>query len=245
MNAAGILALLFLASAATALVSGVTGLAGGALLFSCLTYIWSVREAIALHAATQSLSNGIRVGIFWSHIHWAIVARFAVLVVPGAYLGSLSLDAIPTQYLFGLAAIGILLAIFPTKHLPIPTHPNWFILGGFLAGFLGMLIGVVGPIIAPLFLNVKIIKEEFVATKSACQLITQGVKFGFFLGLLGFDYSQYAGEVLWMAGGLTLGTFAAKRILKSVSNRVFRVGIKGLLVATAIQLAYKGIAGTD
>ena len=245
MNAAGILALLFLASAATALVSGVTGLAGGALLFSCLTYVWSVREAIALHAATQSLSNGIRVGIFWSHIHWRIVARFAFLVIPGAYLGSLSLDAIPTQYLFGLAAIGILLAVFPTKYLPIPKHPNWFILGGFLAGYLGMLIGVVGPIIAPLFLNIKIIKEEFVATKSACQLITQGVKFVFFLGFLGFDYTQYTGEVLWMAGGLTLGTFTAKWLLKSVSNRVFTIGIKGLLTATAIQLAYQGIAGTE
>ena len=245
MSPTGIVALLFLASALTALVSGVTGLAGGALLFSCLTYIWSVREAIALHAATQSLSNGIRVGVFWSHIQWRIVARFAVLVAPGAYLGSLSLDALPTQFLFGLAATGILLALLPTKNLPIPTHPNWFLAGGFLAGFLGMMIGVVGPIIAPLFLSIKIVKEEFVATKSACQLITQGVKFCFFLGMLDFDYTKYTAEVLWMAGGLTLGTFAAKRVLKSVSSRMFTVGIKGLLAATAIQLAYKGIAGEE
>lgn len=241
LSSLGILALLFVASVGTALVSGLTGLAGGALLFSCLTYVWSVREAIALHAATQSLSNGIRVGIFWSHIHWPIVVRFAALVVPGAYLGSLGLDALPTSYLFGLAALGILLSVFPTKRLPMPTHRNWFILGGFVAGFLGMIIGVVGPLIAPLFLHVKIVKEEFVATKSACQLITQGVKFVFFLSLLRFDYTQYGAEVCWMAGGLVLGTFGAKRLLKSVSNQLFTTTIKGLLVATALQLVWQGI----
>lgn len=229
------------ASLGASWVSGVTGLAGGTLLFSALTYFWPLQDAMALHAASQTLSNGTRLALFWGNIRWDIVARFTVPILPSAYLGASVLRHAPSDVLFLFVGIGIFAAIaLPKKEEAKGIDERWFWLSGGIAGFLGMVMGVVGPLIAPFFLHLRCTKEEFIATKSACQLITQGVKLVFFIGMLDFSFAKHGNALVLLLLGILSGTALAKRSLGWLSKRGFAWAVRILLAGSALQMCVRG-----
>ena len=68
-----------------------------------------------------------------------------------------------------------------------------FIIVGFISGISSIFIGAVGPLIAPFFLRSDLNKENIIANKAACQIITHLGKIPIFMHFFELDYlAQYS-----------------------------------------------------
>ena len=83
----------------SAVLTSVTGLGGGVLLFSILSSLLSLREAVALHGFLQMVSNGSRMILFFKKINWSIGLRFCLALIPGCFLGVKLFDYLNPSYL--------------------------------------------------------------------------------------------------------------------------------------------------
>ena len=63
---------------ATAVLSGVIGMAGGVLLMAVLVTLLPVASAMILHGAVQAASNGARFLFLREHVMWGILPLYAV-----------------------------------------------------------------------------------------------------------------------------------------------------------------------
>jgi uncharacterized protein len=231
------LALLALGVGLAAVISALFGLAGGTIVFALLSWTLDAKQAIPLHGAVQILSNLSRFGIFWRHIHWRVVGFFSIMLIPGAWLGSLFYNWFNPDLISLLVGIFILLSLFlPEKNRK--NSPDWvLVLIGFLSSFLGMIVAVTGPFIASFFVLNQLSKEDLVATKSVCQAMTQVVKTLVFSWGLGFQFGDYFHLLLILGIATLLGTFAGKFLLAKMSekhynvlNRILLGAIGGLMI---------------
>jgi len=78
------LALLFVVTVIGSLISGLTGMAGGAVILGSLMFFFPAPDALALHGLIQALSNGLRSVVWWRSVHWGVVWRYGCLLLPGA-----------------------------------------------------------------------------------------------------------------------------------------------------------------
>ena len=69
-------------------ISGVTGLAGGVVLFSLLTQKFPLEVVIPLHALCQVVANFNRLLVFRNEIDLKKFFFFSLATFPGAYLGA-------------------------------------------------------------------------------------------------------------------------------------------------------------
>lgn len=212
-----------LAGFISALVSGVTGMAGGTLLLSVLSLFYDPTTTIALHGLLQVFANLSRVVVFIHSVSWKHVGYFVLLSIPGAYLGASIRDVFSPPTL--KAMLGLLIvyvAIKPnSSKRQTSSKPFVFIPLGFASGFLGMIIGVTGPLLAPFFLKAGLTKEVFVATKALCQFVVQIIKVVLFATILSFDYTNHLSDLTLMVGCIFIGTFASKKIIRHISEKIF------------------------
>lgn len=237
------LALLSGASFLAALITGVTGLAGGVVLMSALVLFYDVTTAIALHALLQAFSNFIRVLVFRKNIDWPSALRFVSLVIPGVYLGAQLGQNFPKQAI-EVALGGIILwSSFQIKPKLEPSeNKSIFIVLGFVSSFLGMIVGVVGPFIAPFFIKAGLTKEKLIATKSFGQAAVQIAKVITFSSLLNFSFWQFQQEIFAMFMAILVATLLAKKVLKNISEKIFVQGLRVILVLSALKVLTQALA---
>ena len=65
-----------------------------------------------------------------------------------------------------------------------------FIIVGFISGLVSIFIGAVGPLIAPFFLRKDLTKENVIANKAACQIITHIGKIPIFMYFFNVNYIE-------------------------------------------------------
>ena len=215
----------------SALISGVTGMAGGTLLLSILSLFFDPTTTIALHGLLQVFANLSRVIVFIRSVSWKHVGYFILLSIPGAYFGASIRDLFSQSLLKAmLGFIIVYVALKPnTKKNQPKSSTIIFIPLGFASGFLGMIIGVTGPLLAPFFLKAGLTKEIFVATKALCQFVVQIIKVAIFATILSFDYTNYQNEIIVITGMIFIGTFSSKAILKYIPEKKFVLILKLIL----------------
>lgn len=255
--------LIILAAAAlvTSIISAIIGMGGGILLLAVMFAFMTHSDTVPTHGAVQLVSNGTRLLAFIRFVHWPTIRRFLVGAVPGAALGGGVLYWIrhgniesTEPYLKIVIGVYVLVMTFvpPPKSKPQaplqsptdrPAQPV-FILVGLLAGSLGLTVGAIGPLIAPLFLRFRFVKEQLIATKAVCQASVHLLKIPTFL-VLGSEFVQY--DRLWqviliLSLMVIPGTLIGKRLLRFVSEPMFVTLYKvALFVAGAKVLAYDGL----
>ncbi len=242
----GALALLFPVTVLGGLLSGLTGLAGGAFILGALLFFYPAPEALALHGAIQLLSNGTRVAVWWREVRWDIVWRYSLLLLPGAWVGGLWLPHLNLHLMEALLGAMILLATWGKlpKHLKVAAFDReGFVKLGLVSGFFSMLAGVVGPLLNPFFDKVGIKRERMVSTKSACQLALHTARVGAYTGAAGIDYGEHGSALALMAVAVLIGLFLARPIGKRVSDRQLDLLIKGLLTLIGMKGLLSGLAG--
>jgi uncharacterized membrane protein YfcA len=232
-----LLAALLVVAVLSAAISAITGVAGGIVLLSVLLFALDPRAVVPVHGAVQLVANSSRLVVFWRHVQWGVVARFAAMVVPGAIAGA-SLVALLSPRVMQIAiacAILLSLAAPRSKTQAPPSRRRWFYPLGFLCGGLGMIVGSTGPIVTQALLWSGVLKEAHIATKAACQALANIIKLTLYGTTLGFAFGEHAPVIALLSVGVVLGTFIGKRVLRQVSDRTFVLATRVLLVLVAVK----------
>lgn len=227
---------------AAATLAGVTGFGGAAVLLPVLVAFFGVRAAIPILTVAQLIGNGSRVWFNRREVDWRLVAWFAVGAVPCGLLGGFLFGAAPVGLLLRLVGLFLLGMVAWRRARPgtfprLPRRGFAFLGGG--SAFLSALVGSVGPILAPFFLAIGLVKGAYIGTEALATVVMHLAKLG----------AYRAGDLLpgaYLADGLALGpmmiagSWTGKRIVDRIPERVFVAIIE---VTMAVAGAYFLIRG--
>ena len=104
------LCLVAIAALVGSAITAIAGLGGGILLLSVLLQFLDPLEAIPIHAVIQLASNSSRAVMLRDDVDWAVVKRFALLLLPAGLAGLLVAEAFPVavgRIFIALLAIGV------------------------------------------------------------------------------------------------------------------------------------------
>jgi hypothetical protein len=226
-----------------ALLAAVTGFGGAAVLLPMLVFVFGVREAIPILTVAQLISNGSRVWFNRRQLDWRVVGWFSLGGVPMALLGGVLFAHAPLSALTRVLG-GFLVLIVVLRHVPkmreFRTPLRSFALIGAGSSFLSALMGSVGPLMAPFFLAYGLVKGAYIGTEALSTVVMHVAKL--------IAYRQSAVLPLHaVLTGLALGpimvagSFAGKRVVDRLPERVFVLIIDAtLLAAGMIFLAGRG-----
>lgn len=234
------LVLLALVGFLTAGLSSVIAVGGGTILIAVLLLFMPPAVAIPFHGAVQIFSNGWRVFLFRGHVHWRLVARFAVLMPLGVVVGlwffrGLSKEAI--QLMIGLFMVSTL-GLRRLKGLRDRETPLWGFYGlGFGSGILNIMVGVVAPMMAVLTVRRELNKEATIATLGMFALMGHVLKVTAF-GWIGFRVGPNAAALAVLIPAVMLGGYAGKTLLGRFSERFFLAVFHTALLLLSVKLIF-------
>lgn len=234
--------LLFVVATFGAAISALTGLGGGSIVLALLLMFYPPLEALALHSFTQLTSNFLRGFLHWREISWAVVGRYSLLLIPGAFIAGQLMGMIEASYLEILIGVMILVSIY----LPLPEkfqklNLNVFIPLGFISGFLGMMIGAVGPFVAPFFQRVGLKRQAQLATKSMAQMSLQLSRIIAFGGMSEIQFGPIKDEILLLIVAVIVGVGISVPLSEKLSDKWFDRIVNGLLTIIAVKTVISGI----
>jgi uncharacterized membrane protein YfcA len=234
---------LLLASAAAfglAVLSAVAGFGGGVLLLPVFTALFGLRAAVPMLTLTQLSGNGSRVWLNRAELRRPMIGWFALGAVPCAVAGGLLLaraPLAPLKVVLGVFLIGVVVwrRLPRARHRP-PSERSFAAVGA-ASGLGSALLGSVGPLTAPFFLAAGLTRAAYIGTEAASALtlhLTKIVTYG--AGdLLTSRVVLYG---LMLTPATLAGTWAGKKVVGRISDRVFVVLVEaGLLVAGVLFLA--------
>jgi uncharacterized membrane protein YfcA len=227
---------------AAAMLAAVTGFGGAAVLLPMLVLVFGVREAIPILTVAQLIGNGSRVWFNRRELDWKVVSWFALGGVPTAILGGMLFARAPLPALTRVLGVFLILIVV-WRHIRRGT--KWrpplksFAAIGAVSSFLSALLGSVGPLMAPFFLAYGLVKGAYIGTEALSTVVMHLAKL--------VAYKQSAILPLHaVLAGLALGpimvggSFAGKRIVDRLSERVFVVIIELTLLAAGLLFLVKG-----
>lgn len=207
----------------TAGISAVFGMAGGVIVFLILGFFVDLPTAIALHAVIQFISNFSRILIAFKSINWYTVFWFSFLLIPFAYLGSLSLTYFNEYYLQIFVGLCIIASVLiPKKGKNKIAAPAWLlVLFGAICSYLSMLVGAIGPLLSAFLNQTDLKKEALVSSKAMAQILNHLVKIIMMSAVIDFDYAAYQQEILILSIATIIGSVIGNKILKKINDNVY------------------------
>ncbi len=215
-------------------LSTLTGGGGALLLVPYTTFLLGIGSTAPVVNLGTFIGRPTRLILFWKHIYWPLVWRYAPAAVVGAWLsGQLftHLSLAWVQLFVGLFLISTVFQYrFGKRKQSFNMKLPYFIPLGLLVSTIGTLVGGMGPVLNPFYLNVGLQKEALIATKTANSFI---------LGLAQISTYSFLGllhQELWVYGamlgiGTSIGNLFGKKLLQRMSNEQFRIW---LIVAMVI-----------
>ena len=240
--------ILILASFITSSISAVLGMGGGIILLGIMAII--IPEGymvIALHGMIQLASNTTRTFVFRNFLKKNLIKEFLIGALIGVSISIIiiflilqffevqSANQIKVEMLKPLIGIFIIWYLFFKKKQTKEKHGS-FIKVGSIAGISSIFIGAVGPLIAPFFLNKNLTKENIIANKAACQMITHLTKIPLFIFLFNVNYISEYKVLLPLILAVFIGTNFGKKILSFIPEALFKKLFKIALFIIAIRL---------
>ena len=244
------LIILIIAAFITSSISAVLGMGGGIILLGIMAII--IPEGymvIALHGIIQLVSNTTRTYVFRNNLKKNLIKEFSI----GAFIGVIvsiliivaliyffqvsSANQIKVDFLKPMIGIFILWYLFlkgPKKERKIKT----FIPVGTISGLSSIFVGATGPLIAPFFLSRNLVKEEIIANKAACQMITHLTKIPLFIYFFNVRYIEEYSILIPLTLSVFIGTNFGKRLLAFIPERLFKKLFKTALFIIAIKLIF-------
>jgi uncharacterized membrane protein YfcA len=232
-----LIAVLLLGVAAGTL-GGMIGFGSSIMLMPALVLMYGPREAVPVMAVAALLANASRVGIWWREINWPAFAAYSVTGVPAAALGAMTLLTIPQR---GIEiAMGVFfLAVIPARRW-LAAHDLrirlWQLaIAGAVVGYVTGIVVSTGPINAPFFLALGLVKGAYIGTEAAGSLalyLAKSIVFRSF-GALPFDIIV---KGLVIGSSLMVGSFVAKRLLLKINAAQFNLLIEGLLLLSGLTM---------
>jgi uncharacterized membrane protein YfcA len=236
--------ILFVAGIVAYLISTLAGGGGALILLPVVGFYLSPAAVAPVVNLGNMIGRPARLILFWQHIEWRLVAYYVPSAIIGAVVGGLifvKLRADWLQILLGLFLISTVFQYrFGKKQRSFPMKAAYFIPLGFGVTFISTLFGATGAILNPFYLNMGLVKERMIATKTANSFIAGIAQLSSytFLGALKGDLWFYG---LAIGIGATLGNIIGKRQLKKVSDTRFRQYVIALMVVSGLLMVGKGL----
>ncbi len=229
------------AAFASALISGVFGMAGGQILLAVLLFYLSVPAAMTVFSGMMFVNGAWRAWFWRSHINWPITIRY----VAGSLVGWLTMLAVafvpskPLVYL-GMGLLPFVGDMLP-RHMKLDvTRRGMSYVCGYLVMVLQIGVGAGGNVLDMFFQHSPLSRHAVVATKAMTTLFAQTVRFAYFGALIGAyadiaPHWYFAGLVLLSAAGTAGGGWMLNHWL---SDSNFRKGTRYLIwLFSAIYIA--------
>ncbi len=214
---------------ATAVLSGVIGMAGGVLLMAVLVTLLPVASAMILHGAVQAASNGARFLFLREHVIWGIMPFYAVgALVAVALFVSLALVPDPALVLILVGSFPWLARLVPMLRGLDVRRPVTAVACGASVTAAQLLAGASGPLLDAFYLRTEVDRRSIVATKGLTQAAGHVVKIGYYawVSTAVLDEFSVAGVPIWIMGaGIVLAVLGAgigTRLLEKFDDRQFR-----------------------
>ncbi len=228
----GLIALSFVTSAITAILS----IGGGLAMLAALAAVAPASAIIPVHGAIQFGSNLSRVFFLRKAISWPTTFVFSLGSLVGLALGGLLVVQLPADTLRLILGVYILYSMWGPNRLQLPTSgPTVLFAGGVVTSFLTMFIGAAGPFIASVLAPRLSDRVAYVATHGMCVLLQHGLKVVIF-GVLGFVFLPWLPMLALMLLAGIAGTWAGAHVLHRLPEQTFRKILKGILTLVALFL---------
>jgi len=234
----------------TSSISAVLGMGGGIILLGVMAIIIpNGYMVIALHGIIQLISNTTRTFVFRKYLIKDLVKEFLIGAIIGAGLSAIiifllikifevsSASEIKVDFLKPLIGIFIIWYLF-LKGQKKGKESKSFIKVGSISGLASIFVGATGPLIAPFFLNSNLTKENIIANKAACQMITHLTKIPLFIFFFNVSYIQEYKLLLPLIIAVFIGTNFGKKILDMIPEKLFIKLFKTALFIIAIKLIF-------
>lgn len=222
-----IIFVLTLASSIAWFISSLIGGGSPLILIPLISLLISTSAIPPVITTGMLFGNAQRVGLYWQHIEWRLVAWCLPGASVGAVLGAFVVSRTRIEWLSLLLAGFLLASVFGLLNSQRSQSPNfnvqaWYFLPvGFGDAFCSGLIGSTGPVLQPLYLGYGLTKEQVLATKSFNVLgihIIKLVAYSLF-GVMSWPYFGY-GLVIGLAA--LPGNYLGQQVLKQMSEQQFR-----------------------
>ena len=239
---------LIIAAFLTSTLSAMIGMGGGIILLGLMAILIPHGYiVIALHGMIQLIGNGTRIYVFKNAIKKEIVTKYFFGSLIGLSISSIivlifiklynveTANEINFDYLKPLIGIYIIWFIYLRKKIPSDKSGNFFLVG-IIGGLTSVFIGAVGPLIAPFFLKNQLSKENVIANKAACQIITHLGKVPIFVFFFNLNYFEYSTILFPLMISVYIGTNIGKKLLGYIPEKTFRMVFKISLTIIALKL---------
>lgn len=206
----------------TSLVSGLVGMAGGALLMAILVNILPVPSAMILHAITQLSSNSFRALILREHLrpsflfHYIIgaIVAFGLLLmlawVPDAAIVLLLVGFSPWAVFFARRRIRLNVLHRPTA-----------IWCGAVVTSANLFAGAGGPVLDSFFSNSGLDRQVIVANKAITQTFSHSLRIAYYLVVAMSFESLSTATIVCAVFFAYLGTTVGTKLLNHWDNKSF------------------------
>jgi uncharacterized protein len=224
----------------TSVVSGVMGMAGGMLLLAVMLLELEPAVAIPVHGIVQVVSNASRAFFLRKYVAWRAVWRFVWPLLPGGALGIWLLGYVPPSGSRIAIGVFVLASTWMKSFFSIEEGApaeRALPVGGALVGFFSTLVGATGPLLGPFILALELGAQSTIATLAACQIFQHASKVLLF-GLRGFDLGDYLLPCLGLSLSAILGSDIGTRLLDHIPEKAFKISVKLVLSALALQQLY-------
>ena len=247
------LTILIVSAFITSSISAVLGMGGGIILLGIMAII--IPEGymvIALHGIIQLFSNSTRTFVFRNHIKLNIVKEFLKGASIGLFISGIiimllmhafnvqSANEIKFDILKPLIGIFIIWYLFFKKSKEKKKMSS-FVWPGGVSGVSSVFIGATGPLIAPFFLNDELNKENIIANKAACQVISHLGKIPLFIYFFNVNYINELNVLLPLIFSVYIGTNVGKHLLQFIDEDLFKKLFRYTLITIAIKLILNNI----
>ncbi|MFN7056094.1 TSUP family transporter [Hyphomonas sp.] len=220
----------------TAFISGIFGLAGGLILMAVLTALLPLATAMIVHGAVQMVSNGYRAFRLRRHIHWPVLARYALgAAIAAALLFPLAWRPDRQAVYLLISSIAIFVWI-PRSWAEFDARkPFQAEIAGLLAQSLSMLAGIAGPLVQLFFVRTDLSRQAIVSTEATTQTLSHLVKIAFWSVPVVAAAGWSAMPPLWLLAAAIplsmLGTTLGGKVLDAMSDVNFKAWMKWLVTA--------------
>jgi uncharacterized protein len=234
-------AILLISVFATAVLSGVLGMAGGMILMAILVSTLSVSAAMMLHGAVQAMSNGSRALFLWRHVQWRVLPPY--LLGAALALGAFSaLTLVPDA-----GVVLLLVGVMPFLARLTPrlggldmNRPATAVACGALVTAAQLLAGASGPLLDMFYLHSTLTRHQIVASKAITQTLGHLLKIAYYGAIIG----QPDSVPLWVYAAAmavaVLGTRVGTRLLDHLADEAFRRVSGWVILAIAAACIVQG-----
>ena len=234
--------ILFICGIIAYIVSTLSSGGGALILLPIVGFYLSPSVVAPVVNLGNMIGRPARLILFWKDIQWKLVAFFVPSALLGAVVGAfifVQLESDWIQLLLGMFLISTAFQFrFGKKKTSFSMKMWYFIPLGFVVTLISTLFGATGAVLNPFYLNMGLVKEKLIATKTANSFFAGFAQLGSYT-FLGVLHGELWGYGILIGLGAIIGNIFGKRLLSKMSDESFRKLVVFIMTVSGVVMLVK------